>query len=236
MAARPGDELCLAYVLHRRDYGNTSLLVELFTRAGGRFPVLAKGAKGPRAPGAALLQPFRSLLVRFAGRGEVKTLCQVEASETPPALQGQALYCGFYLNELLMRLLARGDAHEGLFDQYGTTLGALPGEADLGGLLRRFELCLLAETGYALVLDREAATGAALCPDTRYHYDPERGPLAAQDGGQGGLVSGRTLLALAQRARLDPAAGREARDLLRRVLAHHLGGKPLRSRELFSQR
>lgn len=234
MAEHP-DQLIPCYVLHRRDYGNTSLLAEVFARNLGRFPVLAKGAKQPRTLGAALLQPFRPLLIAVAGRGEVKTLRRLEPGAiTVPPLLGKALFCGFYVNELVMRLLGRSDPHERLFEHYGATLGALALDTEPPALvLRRFELRLLEEIGYALVLNREAGTGAALRPEARYRYDPERGPVSCGEPDAVGSIAGRTLLALGEDTALDPTAAREARDLMRQVLAHHLGGKPLKSRELF---
>ncbi len=90
------------FVLHRRDYGNSSLLLEVFSRAEGRFPVLAKGAKRQRNAPAALLQLFTPLLIAVSGRGEVKTMIQLEPAAAAVPLTGAGLYCGFYLNELLM--------------------------------------------------------------------------------------------------------------------------------------
>ncbi len=229
------DRLFPCYVLHRRDYANTSLLVEVFSRAHGRFPLVAKGAKRGRRATAALLQPFRPLLVAFAGRGEVKNLRQVEAVGTAPAIVGEGLYCGFYLNELIVRLVGRNDAHERLFDHYDETLRALAARGDTARTLRRFERQLLAETGYAMVLDREADDGAPLRPDGRYDYDPERGPVPCVGGRGGFSVAGRTLLALADDAPLQGAEAAEAKALMRQVLATYLGPKPLKSREMFQQ-
>ena len=227
------DQLQECFVLHRRDYSNTSLLLELFSRSLGRLPALAKGAKRSGSGKAALLQPFQPLLVTLSGRGEVKTLTRVEPGAGGRIPRGKALYCGFYLNELIMRMLGRNDPHEQLFDHYRAAVSGLATETDLSRLLRRFELQLLEQTGYAMELEREAGRERPLQPDMRYRYDPERGPLRFLPGEGGFSVSGRTLLALAGDGDLDPAESREARELMRRVLARHLGDRPLKSRELF---
>lgn len=225
----PRNELQPAFVLHRRPYSNTSLLLEVFLLHEGRMPLLAKGATGGRALGAALLQPFLPLLVSRSGRGEVKTLGRYEAAGPPLPLRGQQLYCGFYVNELMVRLVQREEPHPGLFAAYQATLSRLVEEGDPEPALRRFEIGLLGELGYGLLLEREAGSDAALDPAGRYDYEIERGPVATPAGELGGA----TLLKLAAGEPLAGEERREARRLLRRVLDHYLGGRPLKSRELF---
>ncbi|HHH38813.1 MAG TPA: DNA repair protein RecO [Sedimenticola sp.] len=227
----PHHQLQPAFLLHRRPYSNSSLLIECFAAGAGRFPAIARGVATRRGQGLALLQPFNPLLIGWSGRGEVKSLNRYEAAASPLHLTGEALYCGFYLNELLMRLLQRGDPQRRLFALYGQALEGLAGGADLEPLLRRFELSLLEEIGFGLILDREGETDEPLQPDRRYHYHLERGPLSAP--GDGPVVSGATLLALAAGDALGPDALQEARGLLRHVLACYLGDRPLHSRELF---
>ena len=166
------DRLEQAFVLHRRDYANTSLLLEIFSATAGRFPAIAKGAKRGRAPSAALLQPFTPLWLSWSGRGEVRTLARVEAAGGVLTLPGKALYCGFYLNELLMRLLGRHDPHEDLFAFYHAALTQLAQGTDLDSPLRQFELRLLQDAGYALDLEREWDTGLPLAAGRRYVYEP----------------------------------------------------------------
>jgi DNA repair protein RecO (recombination protein O) len=233
VSAGYNDQLTPCYVLHRRDFANTSLLVELFGRDGGRFPVVAKGAKRPRNPAAALLQPFRPLLVALSGRGEVRNLTRVEPAGPPLPLAGAALYCGFYLNELIVRLLGRADPHEILYAHYERALGALAVQPEPSPVLRRFELRLLEQAGYAMVLDHEPGSDLPLRSEARYRYEPERGPVPCADDEGGFSVSGATLLALAADGPLSPQQGREARELMRRVLGFYLGERPLKSRELF---
>ncbi len=226
--------LLQAFVLHRRDYGNTSLLVEIFAGGRGRFPAIAKGARRRGNPASALLQPFQPLWLGVAGRGEVRTLTRVEAAGRPLPLAGRALPCGFYLNELLIRLLGRQDPHDALFAFYHSALSGL-GNAD-GGLetsLRQFELRLLEELGYAPGLDRCATSGEPVEAGRRYLVEAGAGPRIAGAHEDRISVSGSTLLALYQGRAIAPADQREARDLLRRLLEPHLGPKPLKSRELF---
>jgi DNA repair protein RecO (recombination protein O) len=179
------------------------------------------------------LQPFQPLLIGFSGRGEVKTLTAFEASATPTQLQGRILFCGFYLNELLMHLLGRSDPHERLFEVYTEALQQLRQSENPDRVLRWFEIELLNELGYGLLLEHEAETGVPIEPNERYHYELERGPV--RGSGNGSTVRGRTLLQLAGRGGedLDKEGWREARELMRKVISHHLGGRVLKSRELF---
>jgi DNA repair protein RecO (recombination protein O) len=226
--------LCQAFVLHRRDYGDTSLLVEVFALGEGRFPAIARGARRSRRSSSALLQPFQPLWVGLAGRGEVRTLTRVESAGRPLALVGVALPCGFYLNELLMRLLGRGDPHDPLFGLYQAALVGLEGGDGLHGALRRFELRLLEELGYGPALD-VTAHGEPVLPDRRYRLDPGQAPVLAPGGDRDGTLGGDTLLALATDGPLQGKQQLEARSLLRALLAPHLGTKPLQSRELLRQ-
>jgi DNA repair protein RecO (recombination protein O) len=222
-----------AVVIHRRDYHDTSLLLELFTPGEGRLPAIAKGAKSGRTGRAALLQPFTPLQVCLRGRGEIKQLVQVEPEGRGYALSGERLYCGFYLNELLMRLLERGDPYPDLYLYYLDTLQRLAGSESSDQCLRNFEILLLQELGYGLLLDQTADSGEPIEPEKRYHYEIEQGPMNRTMGPVEQSIHGRTLLCLHNRELLDPQTASEAKRLLRRVLAFYLGDKPLKSRELF---
>ncbi len=221
------------FVLHRRDYTNTSLLLEVFGSGQGRFPAIAKGARRPRNPASALLQPFQPLWLAAVGRGEVRTLTRIEGAGRPISLQGRALLAGFYLNELLIRLLGRQDPHDRLFDSYQAALAQLAEADDLDTLLRQFELRLLAELGYGLTLDREADSGEPVRADRSYYFEIERGVQTAAPGTREPILSGSTLLALARGISLEPTQRHEARRLCRQALAPHLGERPLQSRELY---
>jgi len=218
-----------AFVLHRRAYRDTSLLLELTTRDSGRVAAVARGARGGRGHNSGLLQPFYPLLVGFAGRGEVGTLTGAEPAGVGFALQGTGLYCGLYVNELMLYLTQRQDGNPELFAAYLRVLGDLAGGADAGQALRTFELDLLMHVGFAVRLTTESDGETPISEARRYDYRPEAGPVPAAQG----VVSGATLLALDRRAPLLGEQRREARQLLRAVLAHQLGGRELRSRELF---
>lgn len=221
-----------AFVLHRRDYGDTSLLVELFATGLGRFPAIAKGARRRRNPASALLQPFQPLWIGVVGRGEVRTLTRVEAAGRALPLVDQALPCGLYLNELLNRLLGRHDPQDSLFAFYHVALAGLTGE-DFETTLRQFELRLLEELGYAPGLGRDGQTGLPVEAGQTYVVDPGQAPRRALPEESPRAVRGDTLLALADNGPLDVTQRREARGLLRRLLDPHLGPRPLKSRELF---
>jgi len=223
-----------AYLLHRRPYSNSSMLVECFTNDLGRFPAIAKGVRSGRGVGVAVLQPFRPLTINVSGKGEVKTLTGFEQTSPESELKGKALYSGFYLNELLMRLLARNDPHERLFWIYQQTLERLHIVQQLEMTLRRFELGLLNELGYGLVLTQDVETGADIEREKLYFYELERGPIKVAQGNSN-VVRGSTLLALAGNDTMDRVEQREARGLMRRVLSHYLGDTPLKSRELFGK-
>jgi DNA repair protein RecO (recombination protein O) len=228
-----GDTLISACVIHRRDYRNTSLLLELFTPDEGRVPAIAKGAKSGRATRAALLQPFTPLVVALRGRGEIKQLLQVEADGRAYTLTGERLYCGFYLNELLMRLLERRDPYPRLYVHYVETLQRLSSGEMPDQCLRNFEVDLLQELGYGMLLDHTADSGEAIQPERLYHYELEQGPMSQASASKEQQIHGRTLLCLHNRERLDGQSAVEAKRLLRRILAFYLGDKPLKSRELF---
>jgi DNA repair protein RecO (recombination protein O) len=232
------DHLQPGYVLHRRDYGDTSLLLEVLGAAQGRLALVAKGARRARRGGssqAALLQPFVPLLMAWTGRGEVQTLTRAEPVGRSVVLAGDALYCGFYVNELLMRLLGRSEGDHVIFAAYQTVLGELAAGTDVDSPLR-FELTLLGQLGYRPPLERDADGGGPVRPDVRYVVDPERGPVAAPTAEHPDTTAGATLLALEAGGALTPVAAREARRLLRRLLAPHVGERPLQSRALFAAR
>jgi DNA repair protein RecO (recombination protein O) len=226
-----------AYVLHHHEYGETSLLLELFTRRHGRLGVVAKGARRARSPLRAALIPFQPLVMGFSGRGDLPTLTAAEPAGTAPAIAGEALFCGLYLNELLLRLLHRHDPHERLFESYSEALGRLGEGRDTEAALRVFEKRLLEDIGFGPVLDHDVQNGAPLQPDTIYRYLPERGPVPAHAAeGEGIAVHGGSLLALASEQLVEETARREIKHLMRALLSRHLGERPLTSRDLFRPR
>jgi len=225
-----------AFVLHTSAYRESSLLVEAYSRHYGRIGLIAKGARRAKTGLRAVLNPFQPLLLGWSGKSDLATLTAAEPDRIAPLLSGEALYCGFYMNELTMRLLHRHDPHERLFDAYQAALVRLQDGGEHDVALRIFEKHLLQELGYGLVLDRDVDAKTPIDPRTLYEYLLERGPLPANGGPHNGvLIHGRSLLALAAERFNDAQELREAKLLMRCLLAQHLGDKPLRSRELFQR-
>lgn len=231
--AADGERVLLAdaAVLHRRAYQESSLLVDIFAADHGRLRLIAKGARRGRNAQAQLLQPFIPLRLSWAGRGELPTLTAVESAGHALALNGVALYCGFYVNELLLHLLPPRDPSPPVFQLYFDTLRELQGETRPEKALRFFELSLLEEIGYGLSLDREAR-GGEIDPAKHYSYIPEQGPVAMDQPGTA-AVRGSTLLGLRRKHLDTPEEWREAKRLMRRIIQHHLNGRALKSRALF---
>lgn len=223
-----------AWVLHSYPFRETSLIVEAFTRDHGRVALLARGARRPRSAMRGLLLAFQPLELGWAGKGEVQTLMKAEWQGGQPLLTGKALFCGYYLNELLMHLLPREDAHERLFAAYGETMRRFATslrEADL----RCFEHALLAELGYGLTLTHDVE-GRTIDSEAFYAYEIERGAVRLAGRGSSALsVCGKTLLDMEREDFSDPRSQLEAKQLMRALMAHYLGGHVLESRKIFME-
>jgi DNA repair protein RecO (recombination protein O) len=224
-------QLVPGYVLHRWPYRETSLLVEVLSRDHGRTSLVARGARRERSSARGLLQPFRPLLLSWTGREGLMTLSTVEGTGGSP-LSGRALLGGLYLNELIVRLVPRDDPHPGLFEAYERALAGLASVETEEAALRGFELRLLEILGYGMVLGTRDGDGASIVPEGSYRYRVEEGPVAGP-GTEGVAVQGTTLLALRSGVLGDPGVAREAKRLMRHVLQHYLGPRPLASRALF---
>lgn len=224
------------YVLHRRPYRDSSLLLELLSPQFGRVGLVARGARQAKSRLHGVLQPFRPLLVSWNGAGELATLTAAEADGPVPWLDGRALMGGLYINELLVRLLHRFDPHPALYAAYHAAVQALDAHAVLEPILRRFEKQLLEEIGYGLVLDHDAEQGRPLDPQCLYVYHLLHGPVAVHGAPvrDALILRGQSLLDLARGEFADETSLREAKRLTRAALAEQLGGRPLVSRRLFS--
>jgi len=239
MSTRIESQPC--FVLHRRDFRNTSLIVEMFSAEYGRVAMVAKGARRPKSRSNALLQVFQPLLVSWTGRGELHTLTQVEAADFVKPLAGSSYASAYYLTELIYRLLKPADVHEELFTLYARALSALrmAGENSQAAevYLRLFEKQLLQELGYGLVLEHDVSTGEPLDPDSHYHYISEHGPVACSSESivNGPKIRGRSLIALANEELNDKECLRDCKRLMRSVLQGYIGDKPLQSRMLYTR-
>jgi len=222
------------YILHTYPFKETSLVVELFTQNFGRVATTAKGARRPRSAMRGMLQSFQPLLATWSGKQELKTMHGLEWAGGLLLLQGEALMCGFYLNELLLRLLPREDAHEALFEYYSSTLKTLAVGQELATTLRRFELKLLQELGYAIPLTVDEDEGP-IHSDQLYRYIAEYGASVTStksNHANGVQLQGKTLLDMALDDYSHPQTQQQSKQLMRYLLGHYLGDQPLHTRQL----
>jgi DNA repair protein RecO (recombination protein O) len=237
-----------AFVLHTYPYRETSLIVEAFTATRGRLVLVAKGAKRPTGAMRGMLHPFQVLTLAWFGRSEMKTLKGAELECILPQLAGPALLSAFYMNELLLKLMHREDPHDALFAAYERAVTALAGLTrgdgmvrDIAGILRRFEVVLVQELGYALQLAQEADSHVPVDPARNYWYQVERGPVDARyvaresNHGDGLQLSGKTLVDMANNDYADPQTQAQSKQLMRRMINHLLGDKVLHTRNLIRE-
>jgi DNA repair protein RecO (recombination protein O) len=225
-----------AFVLHSYPWRETSLIVDVLTRDHGRVALVARGAKRPTSQFRGLLAAFSPIAVSWSGRAEIKTLIRAEWVGGLTPLRGDELLSAFYLNELLVRLLARGDPHEELFFSYARVLRDLSlDRARREQALRGFELDLLREIGVAPSFEH-CGDGSPIESEAWYRVDPEHGVhgISEPHAGTPYCVRGRTMQALAQRDLAAVAETAEARALLRQLIGYHLRGRPLNTHRILS--
>jgi DNA repair protein RecO (recombination protein O) len=243
------------YVLHSYPYRETSLILQAWTEKHGRIGLVAKGARRPKSASRAVLVAFQPLVLDWFGRSELRTLKSAEPAAPATPLAGANLMSAFYMNELLLKLTTREDPHEGLFAAYDEAITqlrqlsrvvprtAVPGVSEAGApgapiepILRRFELALLQELGYAVELAHEAGTHAPIEPQRDYWYVVEKGPIAAPGQGEapGNAVRlrGLTLIDLERGRFEDPVTVAQAKQLMRLLIHHCLNGQELATRAL----
>lgn len=242
------------YVLHSYPYRETSLILQVWTEKHGRLGLVAKGARRPKSSSRSVLVPFQPIALDWFGRGELRTLKTAEPASPATPLAGASLLSAFYLNELLLKLTTRDDPHEGLFAAYDEAVTALRALSRRGGpatqrdiepVLRRFELRLLQELGYAVELGREAGTHAPIAAERDYLYVVERGPVPAPDSGAAGggspggeapsnavKLAGQTLIDLERGDFASATTASQAKQLMRLLIQHSLNGQELATRSL----
>jgi DNA repair protein RecO (recombination protein O) len=238
-----------AYVLHRHDWSESSLILEVFSRRHGRVALVAKGVKRPTSQYRPVLLPLQPLRLGWGGDAEVRTLSSAQWQGGHVMPSGDKLLAGYYLNELLLKLLARDDAHPQLFDHYADAVLALAeGQEAQAAVVRAFELLILREAGLLPALDLECASLAQLLPDAHYRLEPEAGLRLVPAAG--GLppqahhaLPGESWLAV-QAALDDPhpfaallrachgARGNALRQPLRQLLHYHSGVRVFQTRQL----
>lgn len=221
-----------AYVLHRRPYRETSFLIELITPEYGRISAVAKGVRKPRSASPGLLQPFVPLVISWSGKHELMTLTDVEANGVIKNLNGECLFAGLYLNELLMCLLQKWDAHPNLYKAYEQTLAALQLNQLDEKVLRSFEKYLLEELGYGFLPKSIVSLQNNFLPDKFYCFTTENG-FVESDHHSASAFSGKSLIDIATENWRDAQCLADAKRLIRLILAPLLGARPLHSRRLF---
>ncbi len=226
-----------AYLLHYRAYRDTSALLDLFTPEYGRVSVVAKGIRREKSSLKGVLQPFVPLLISCQGKGDLLTLTHAESRSAVWPLAGEALFSGMYLHEVLIRVLKRMAPETEIFRAYELVLKALTRQYTLEKVLRLFEKYLLHCLGYTLPLYQDSQTGHPIEAEFLYHFDPEKGAVKVNISQKTELPEdvyrGASLLALARGVLIENSILRDAKRLIRRALAPHLGPRPLNSRLLF---
>lgn len=211
------------------------MLVDLFTEEHGRITVIAKGARSKRSAQKSILQPFTPLLLRWVGKGSLKTLTKSEAAAIALPLQSTALYSGLYLNEILSRVIEPETSYPQLFQEYLIAITSLAqSHRNIEPILRTFEFKLLNTLGYGVSFERCAGSGDPISEDMTYQYHPEKGFTASLVVNHNSYY-GRELLAFAQYDFSQPRTRSAAKRFTRNALKPYLGSQPLKSRELFQQ-
>jgi DNA repair protein RecO (recombination protein O) len=221
-----------AYILHHRPFRDSSQILDVLSRDHGKLSLVARGSRGAKSRLRGILRPFMPLSMSWFLKSDLGTLTGAEIQGAPLSLTGDALLSGFYVNELLLHFLHRHDPQPGIFDLYAQTVRSLAAAQSIAPCLRRFEIELLRQIGYALNFDHESASQQPLEAQQNYEYRIEQGPVAVSKT-EGPLVfSGATLAAIGAQEFDDPDTLRAANRLMREVVSFHLGGKELKSRKV----
>jgi len=223
-----------AFILHQRAFRESSVLLDVFSRDYGRISLIAKGVRKQKRSQAGLLQIYQPLLLSWLGRRDLQTLTAVEPDGPAYLLQAESALCGLYINELMMKLLPLGETDSSLFSAYEQALLGLQEARQNEVTLRLFEKQLLSLLGYGLVLDHDIETGEQIKQQQDYYYVADSGLYRWQPGLKQNRISGRSLHHLITEQDFDQTSLNEIKQLMRMVIHFYLGGKPLRSRELFS--
>lgn len=225
---------CSAFLLHQRAYSETSLLLDIFSRDYGRVTAIAKGVKSKKSKTRGILIPFQPLFIAWSGKGDVKTVTNTEIFGPRKVLHRKRLFCAYYLNELVLRTLHRGEPHEKLFDAYDLALDGLVHESDIERTLRIFEKWLLQELGYGLQLSMNNGGGGDIEPKTQYRYTSDSGLIKDNGSSNKGIqIHGESLQALQTETYFSSLHRRELKRLTRTALDRHLEGRRINSRDLF---
>lgn len=222
------------FILHQWPYKESSLLLEIFSRDYGRVSLVAKGVKRKKSRYAGLLNLYWKLLLSWQGKSDLMTLTSVEIDYINDFSNNSAIFAGFYINELIIRLLHKNEPHADLFSAYDNALISLSCQNDQESTLRIFEKKLLKSLGYGINLDHEILTGKEIMENCDYYFHSDHGPLLNRpEGGDYIKVSGKTLSDINHEKFSDKNSMNEAKALMRYILHKHLDGRPLASRSLY---
>jgi DNA repair protein RecO (recombination protein O) len=225
-------DLTPCYILHSRDYRESSLILEVMSREYGRVSLVAKGAKRNKKHQGINFNLYQKYLMSWVSRSELGTLIDVEIASTMNSMSPQQMMTGFYMNEIVLRLLHKHESHPELFDSYDATIFELAADNTDQALLRYFEKILLQSLGYGVIFDQDQSTGSPVVAGDNYYYKLDIGPCSDVQA-NGIVVSGKTLIELNNETLLDNKNKNEAKILLRSLLKQYLGDKPLASRQLY---
>ena len=221
-----------AFILHSYPYKETSLIIDVFSRQFGRIALVAKGAKRPHSQLRGALQTFQPLTLSWSGKSDLQVLTAAEWVGGMPPLEKNALLCGFYLNEIIVKLLQRDDPQPLLFDEYVSTLNQLAHIEPVPVLLRKFELNLLKMAGVVNDLSYCTQQRCRVVPEALYVVDPEAGTRPATDSENGIKVNGKTLIDMQMANYTDATTQTQSKLLMRALLSHHLHGNPIHTRQI----
>jgi DNA repair protein RecO (recombination protein O) len=221
-----------AFLLHHRPYQDSSRILDIISASHGRLALVARGSRSARSRLRGILRPFLPLKLSWVIRSDLGTLTGAEMNGTPIALQGDALMSGYYVNELLLKLLHRHDPQPQIFEAYARTIENLAASVDVAMPLRHFEMQLLRLLGYALNLDHDTHTREPLRADTLYEYQVEQGPVPVGERKGPMVFSGSELNGVGNEDFDHPEILNCAGRLLREVISFHLGGRELKSRKV----
>ncbi len=227
-------ELTPCYILHRRDYSESSLILEIFSREHGRINLIAKGAKRNKKRQGINHNLYQKYHMSWVAKSELGTLTDIELPSISGSLKAEAMMTGFYMNEIILRLLHKHESHPELFDSYDTAINRLRNNMPEQIVLRYFEKTLLQSLGYGVILNHEVVLGEGIDAEKDYYYKLDFGPSLKFSNSEPGInISGKTLLELDTETLSNSKNINEAKTLLRLILDQHLGERPLASRELY---
>ncbi len=224
-----------AWLLHHRPFRDSSQILDILSRDHGRLALVAKGSRGAKSRLRGILRPFLPLQMSWVMRSDLGTLTGAEMEGAPLSLTGDALLSGYYVNELILKLLHRHDPQPEIFSVYGATIERLAANHEVAPHLRQFEIELLRLLGYALNLDHDTELREPLRPQQQYEYRADRGPVAVS-GREGPMIfTGTELDAIRNQQFSEATVLKKAGSLLRNVIAYHLDGKELQSRKVLRE-